>query len=104
MELRRVRSGLVSPGNGVREETVAGIAGALRGRVQAHLEGRELGSSADLPSRKLIGGSGQAGCHTGLAAVIGMHAAQPDCGRTRMIARAVAERVRLQVREAGKYI
>ena len=54
--------------------------------------------------RELIGRRRQARFDAGLAAVVCVDAAQPDRRRARVIAGAVAERVRLQMREPGEHI
>ena len=51
---------------------------------------------------ELIGGRRQPHFDAGLRAVVRVHAGQPRRRRARVIARAVAERVGLQVREAAQ--
>ena len=79
---------------------------------QAPCVGRSRSSSSEgtcvsLPITRggnLIGRSGQAHLDTGLRAVVGVNAGQPDGRRARMIAGAVAERVGLQVRQPAQHV
>ena len=101
MDLGRIRRGRIAPGNGVDVEAIAGIAGALRRRIQVQLERRNLRAFADLPGRELIRRGRQPHFDAGPGPVVGVHAGQPDGRGARMIAGAVAERVGLQVGQAG---
>ena len=94
---------LVPPRDGVDVEAVARIARPLRRLIDRQLERRHRRVLADRLRDELIGGRRQLHLDVRTRAVEGVHAGQPDRGRTRMIAGAVAERVGLQVRQAAQH-
>src|SRR5262245_53420932 len=92
-----IRSGLIPPRYGVDKETVAGIAGTLRGYIHITLQRRELAACADLTRGKLIRGGSQSHVDTRLRPIPRMNARQPNCGRARVIAIPISKTVGLQM-------
>jgi hypothetical protein len=101
--LGEVRRRLVAPRYGVHVETVAGIAGALRRRIHGELERAHARGPPKHLGRQLIGARGELHLHAGPRAVPGMHAGQPGRGRSRVIARAVAEVLGLRMVETAQH-
>ena len=98
--LGQVRRRLVAPRDGVDVETVAGIARALRGGSIASSSDATAVSLPMTSRGQLIRRRRELDLDAGARAVVGMHAREPRSRGARVIARAVAERVGLPVREA----
>ena len=103
LHLQRSRG--VAPGDGVRVEAVARVA-RDGGRLLEHqLERRQRRLGAEIAGRELVGGGAELDRRgaDAPAALPGVHPAQPDGGRPRVVAVAVTERVGLPVGEAAHH-
>ena len=102
MRLGGVRRGGVPPRHRVHVEAVARIAGALRREVHGQLDRRQARRPADRVGNHLVDRRGEAHLDARQRAVVGVHAGQPHGGGAWMVARAVAERVGLPVRQSAQ--
>src|SRR5438094_6448740 len=101
MRLRGIGRGFIPPGYGVDIEAIAGIAGALGWEIHRKCERSQLRVLTNDAGGKLIGSRGEPYFDPGLCAVIRVHTCEPGRGRAGMITCAVAERIRLKMREAA---
>ena len=101
MCFRRIRCRGITPRNGVDVEAVTRIAGTLSWEVDGQFERGELRILSDFVCSDLIGSRRKPYFNARLRAIVRMHAGEPCRRRARMIARSIAERVRLQMREAA---